>query len=113
MARFSLPRRRPEENDKLKIWVHGSAIWLETDLSTLVKKPSRPMPLQFYKLLIVSVTSLNVQGTMNIESELGFGKVSNIEIVLETGWIWEVNVGPTLPKKIIKFGDKDFRVIYN
>ena len=42
------------------------------------------MPLQFCKLLIVSVTSLIAQGTMNIESKLGFGKVSNIEIVLET-----------------------------
>ena len=57
------------------------------------------MPLQFCKLLIVSVTSLIVQGAMNIESELGFGRVSNIEIVLETGWIWEAKVGPTFAKK--------------
>ena len=48
---------------------------------------------------------------MNIESELGFGKVSNIEIVLETGWIWEAKVGLTFAKKIIKFGDNGFRVI--
>ena len=99
MASFSLPRKTPEVNDKLKIWVSGSAIWLETDLATLVKKPSRPMHLQFCKLLIVSVTSLIVQGTMNFASESGFGKVSNIEIVLETGLIWEAKVGPTFTKQ--------------
>ena len=99
LVSFSLPGKPPEVKDKLKICVSGSAIWLETDLTTLVKKPSRPMPLQFCKLLIVSVTSLIVQGTMNIESELGFRKVSNIEIVLETGWIWEAKVGPTFAKK--------------
>ena len=40
-------RKTPEIKDKLKIWVSGSAIWLETDLTTIVKKPSRPMPLKF------------------------------------------------------------------
>ena len=85
LASFSLPGKTPEVQDKLKIIVSASAIWLETDLTTLDKKPSRPMLLQFYKLLILSVTSLIAQGTMNIESELGFRKVSNIEIVLETG----------------------------
>ena len=43
------------------------------------------MSLQFCKLLFVSVTSLIVQGAINIETEFKFGKVSNIEIVLETG----------------------------
>ena len=83
----------------LKIYVSGSAILLKNELTTLVKKPSRPMPLQFCKLLIVSVTSLIVQVGINIETEVGFGKVSNIEILLETRWICESKVGPTFAKK--------------
>ena len=109
LASFSLLWKTLEVKDKLKLCVNGSAIWLETDLTTLVKRPSRPMPMQFCKLLILSVTSLIVQDAINIQTEFEFDKVSNIAIVLETGWIWEAKVA----KKIIKFGDNDFRVIYN
>ena len=47
LASFSLLGKTPEVNYTLQIWVSGSAIWLETDLTTLVKKPSRPMPCNY------------------------------------------------------------------
>ena len=72
-------------------------------LITLVKKPSRPMPLQFCKSLIVDMTSFIIQGMINIEIELGFGKLSKIEIVLETECIWEAKVRSTFTKKSLKF----------
>ena len=48
----------------------------------------------------------------NIETELGFGKVSNIELVLKLVEFWKAKVRPTFAKKIIKFDEKDFRVTY-
>ena len=68
-----------------------------TFLITVVEKPSKPIPLLFFKLLTISVISCVVHGLRNMEFLFGVGKVSLISPAVSWG-IALAKFGPIFTK---------------
>ena len=97
LASFNLWGKIPVSNDLLNIKESGSEIWVITFLITVVEKPSKPIPLLFFKLLTISVISCVVHGLRNMEFLLGAGKVSLISPAVSWG-IALARFGPIFTK---------------